>query len=390
MLRKRTHRWNASVSVFTTTQARTNRSNVMPGGGPYRSEGPEATSDEPRLEKIRGHENSSALTILLLEQREEHRGEVVPKAAQGFGELGPLYRSRVVSVEVPEDVLPVLDVLPQAGEFWREAMASDASLNCRRLRLAIEADGPATIRVLLFRSTALAIFTAAIRRGKHRALTKIDMSILTVSRSNSTDRGPSISKVCAVPPGTRDRTLARRRARGSSSRPGPTHALGRATPQRNRGRLTRPVSCERGRAISDDRPRRDRRAGPRGGRGTRTVHQSGLQLRDADRTRAVRVDGGEPLPELGVGPGRGPDGRRGPAVRRLLRVAVIALLGRRGTVLGAGRALGVIVGGVGRLGGRAVGVPVVKRHGGGGGRRGRGWAYAAIVEEDANGGVGAL
>ena len=39
------------MSVFTTTHARTKRSNVMPGGGPYRSEGPDATLNESGLEE---------------------------------------------------------------------------------------------------------------------------------------------------------------------------------------------------------------------------------------------------------------------------------------------------------------------------------------------------
>ena len=59
--------WNASVSVFTTTHARTNLSNVIPGGGPYRETGPEPTS---RGVVGAGHKDKvDGLTILLLDKR---------------------------------------------------------------------------------------------------------------------------------------------------------------------------------------------------------------------------------------------------------------------------------------------------------------------------------
>lgn len=44
-LASQTQTYKASVKVFTTTQARTNRSKVIPGGGPYPEVGPEAMRD---------------------------------------------------------------------------------------------------------------------------------------------------------------------------------------------------------------------------------------------------------------------------------------------------------------------------------------------------------
>lgn len=61
--------------------------------------------------------DKSLRTVLLFKKRQKGGREVVPKAAQRFGELGPVYRPRPISVEMPEDVLPVLDVLPEPSEF---------------------------------------------------------------------------------------------------------------------------------------------------------------------------------------------------------------------------------------------------------------------------------
>ena len=142
-----------------------------------------------------------------------------------------------------------------------------------------------------------------------------------------------------------------------------------ASRERNSVKLTRPVSCE---SEPSDQPRshRDQRA-PREERGAtpgerRTIHQSGLKLGDADRARAVRVDGGEPLPELRVCPWGRPDGRRGPPVRRLRGRRAVpvrrgrAVLGAGGTLLvgNAGRALAVVRG----LGGVSLRAAVVEGH----------------------------
>ena len=143
--------------------------------------------------------------------------------------------------------------------------------------------------------------------------------------------------------------------------------------------LTGPVSCAGTNTISVDRPGHTSPHSTRGrnheGCGTQewsietrrlTVHQSGLKLGDADRARAVRVDGGEPLPELGVRPWGRADGRRGPPVRRLRGRRAVpvrrgrAVLGAGGTLLvgNAGRALAVVRG----LGGVSLRAAVVEGH----------------------------
>jgi hypothetical protein len=62
------YRWKASVNVFTATQALTKRSNVMPGGGPYPVDGPEAFRD-CRLKVTHGFHTE--LTVFLLDKCEE-------------------------------------------------------------------------------------------------------------------------------------------------------------------------------------------------------------------------------------------------------------------------------------------------------------------------------
>lgn len=49
-----TYLWKDSVSDFTTTHARTNRSNVMPGGGPYPLTGADAVVELWNSELVRG------------------------------------------------------------------------------------------------------------------------------------------------------------------------------------------------------------------------------------------------------------------------------------------------------------------------------------------------
>ena len=88
------------------------------------------------------------LTILLLEQRKKHRREVVPEAAQGLGELGTLNGPRPISVEVPKDVLPVLNILPQTREFWKYVLTHHTRNKLNVARLAIEPNRPTAVRIL--------------------------------------------------------------------------------------------------------------------------------------------------------------------------------------------------------------------------------------------------
>jgi len=66
--------------------------------------------------------------ILALDELEQLRGEVEPELAQGRAELSSVDGAAAIAVKVPEDALPVLDVLPQTGEL-------------------VERDRPAAIRV---------------------------------------------------------------------------------------------------------------------------------------------------------------------------------------------------------------------------------------------------
>jgi hypothetical protein len=51
----------------------------------------------------------SGITIFLLHELEQGRGEVVPELAERVAELAAVDASRAVAVEVLEDVLPVLE-----------------------------------------------------------------------------------------------------------------------------------------------------------------------------------------------------------------------------------------------------------------------------------------
>ena len=64
-----------------------------------------------------GGGEEGALTVLGLEEAEERGREVVAELLQRVGELLPVDRARTVAVKVAEDVLPVLDVLPQPREL---------------------------------------------------------------------------------------------------------------------------------------------------------------------------------------------------------------------------------------------------------------------------------
>ena len=80
-----------------------------------------------------GGGEEGALTVLGLEEAEERGREVVAELLQRIGELLPVDRARAVTVEVAEDVLPVLDVLPQA----RELVEPDRSAPVRVLHVSV-------------------------------------------------------------------------------------------------------------------------------------------------------------------------------------------------------------------------------------------------------------
>lgn len=56
-------------------------------------------------------------TVLALDLVEEARREVVAELRERVAQLAHVDRARAVSVEVPVDVLPVLDVFPETGEL---------------------------------------------------------------------------------------------------------------------------------------------------------------------------------------------------------------------------------------------------------------------------------
>jgi hypothetical protein len=64
-----------------------------------------------------GEGKEGRLTIFALEQVEEIRREVVAELGQGLAQLALVDRAGVVAVEMAEDVLPVLDVFPEACEL---------------------------------------------------------------------------------------------------------------------------------------------------------------------------------------------------------------------------------------------------------------------------------
>ncbi len=63
-------------------------------------------------------------TIFLLHKVEQRRGEVVPELSERVAQLVTVDRSRAVSVEVLEYVLPVFDVLPQTRELQQMDMSA--------------------------------------------------------------------------------------------------------------------------------------------------------------------------------------------------------------------------------------------------------------------------
>lgn len=64
-------------------------------------------------------DEEEGLTVFALDELEELRREVVPELAERVVQLVGVNRAGSVAIEVPVDVLPVLDVLPQACELQR-------------------------------------------------------------------------------------------------------------------------------------------------------------------------------------------------------------------------------------------------------------------------------
>jgi hypothetical protein len=56
-------------------------------------------------------------TVFLLDECEEAGCESVSKTPQGFGQLLPLNSTGSIRIKMPENALPIADVLPEAGEF---------------------------------------------------------------------------------------------------------------------------------------------------------------------------------------------------------------------------------------------------------------------------------
>lgn len=57
------------------------------------------------------------LTVFLLDEMEKVRGEIVSELGESCVQLLSVDGSRAIAVEMTEDVLPVLDVFPEAGEL---------------------------------------------------------------------------------------------------------------------------------------------------------------------------------------------------------------------------------------------------------------------------------
>lgn len=98
-----THRRNASVKDLTTTQARTKRSKVMPGGGPP-GVGAEALTSE-FVSMVRRGGKVGGLTIFALDEVEQLGVEGVAKLGHGLRELGSVNGAGVVSVKMFEDAV---------------------------------------------------------------------------------------------------------------------------------------------------------------------------------------------------------------------------------------------------------------------------------------------
>jgi hypothetical protein len=89
------------------------------------------------------------LTVFLLDKCEEAGCESVSKTPQSLGQLLPLNSTGSILIKMPENALPIADVLPKAGEFLLYLLSSG-----RKHQLGLEEDhtlksyGPVSIRVL--------------------------------------------------------------------------------------------------------------------------------------------------------------------------------------------------------------------------------------------------
>ena len=118
------------------------------------------------------------LTILALEQVQQARREVVAELRQRLAQLALVDRPGAVAVEVAEDILPVLDVLPEAGELQ---LRVSGGINERGDVELASLKPIVPLRSVSYIKLSVSHFSTA----KRVIRTKIVMSSLTVSRSNA-------------------------------------------------------------------------------------------------------------------------------------------------------------------------------------------------------------
>ena len=58
-----------------------------------------------------------SITVFLLDELEELRGQVISELSEGGLKLRAVDRTGVILVEVLEDTLPILDVFPESREL---------------------------------------------------------------------------------------------------------------------------------------------------------------------------------------------------------------------------------------------------------------------------------
>lgn len=108
-----------SLKVFTATQALTKRSNVIPVEAPYPVDGAEAlfiANDE--MINSKHFINSMGLTIFVLEKGQEARWQPMSEIPEGLRQLVSVNGTGSIPVKVPENTLPVGDVLPKSRELF--------------------------------------------------------------------------------------------------------------------------------------------------------------------------------------------------------------------------------------------------------------------------------
>ncbi len=195
---------------------------------------------------------------------------------------------------MPEDVLPVLDVLPKARELWNYVLARHTQ-DKLTTGLAVEPNGSAAVRVLGGIQNKQPGESADAR-------TKIDISILTVSRSN-----PKQQSVSLTGPQGAGQPEVRGHEAGGEARARPAsrctmHLIWPCSmePQRD-GREPRTklsethsssslrIRSQRSVSIRHGSARPEGRKGATPGE-RRTIHQSGLQLCHTNRSRTICVD----------------------------------------------------------------------------------------------------